>query len=128
MNLIPFRTALIDGNNVTGYSVYMYHFPETEDQGILLLHNMNGAKLDPNLPDLKKGKFQAIIRVGKSNFQSGYELSKLVIATFKAVKRTTINGVLIHFIEPMSDPIAYPVSKGNYIEFSCNFETAYTEH
>lgn len=126
MNLVPFRNTLIA--KIDDQPVYMYRFPETELSGILLLHNMNGAKLDPNLPDLKKGKLQAIIRASKNDFESGYALSKRVIATFKAVKRTTIDGVLIHFIEPMSDPIAFPVSKGNFIEFSCNFETAYTEH
>lgn len=126
MNLIPFRDVLIVA--ITDQPVYMYHFPETELSGILLLHNMNGAKLDPNLPDLKKGKLQAIIRVSRNDFENGYALSKQVIAIFKAVKHIVIDGTLIHFIEPMSDPVPFPVSKGNFIEFSCNFETAYTEH
>ena len=89
---------------------------------------MNGAKLDPNLPGLKKGKLQAIVRASRNDFESGYALAKLIIVTFKAVKFTKIDGVLIHFIEPMSDPIPFPVSKGNFIEFSCNFETSYIEH
>lgn len=124
MNLIPFRTILI--STLTTAPVFMYHLPETVTRAVLLLHNTNGAKLDPNLPDYKKGKLQAIVR--SEDFESGYALAKLVLDTFKVVKRHAEGNVLIHFIEPLHDPVPFPVSKGNFIEFSVNFETAYNEH
>jgi hypothetical protein len=126
MNLKPFRATLMAA--ITELPVYMYHFPETETYGVLLLHSMVGARRDPNLPGLKTAKFQAIVRAGRNNFESGYELANRIITAFKVVKRRTEGNMLIHFIEPMSDPIPFPVSKGGFIEFSCNFDTAYTEN
>lgn len=125
MNLIPFREILKSalGDDV---DIYVFHLPDTVSEGILLLHNLSGARLDPNLPDYKKAKFQIIVR--NPNFESGYALAKQAMDAFKVVKRYSDGVMLINFIEPLHDPVSYPSSKGNFIEFSVNFETAYVEH
>ncbi|MGZ8172583.1 MAG: phage tail terminator protein [Methylobacter sp.] len=124
MNLTSFRTMLVD--TLPEIPVFIFHMPETITCGVLLLHNLNGARRDPHLPDYKKGKFQAITRSG--DFESGYALAMRVLDAFKVVKRYSDEAMLIHFVEPLHDPVAFPSSKGNFIEFSVTFETAYVEH
>lgn len=128
MNLNIFYAALKAprvGQTPITEPVYIYHMPETISFGVLLLHNLNGSRLDPSLPGYKKGKFQAIVRSG--DFESGYALAERVMAIFKVVKRETHEGAFIHFIQPLHDPVAFPASKGDFVEFSVNYETTYVE-
>jgi len=123
MNLNPFYLIL---TGQISSPIYMYHLPESVSEGILLLGSASGAKLDADLPDYKKAKFQAIVR--SNNFQSGYDLAKQVMSIFKEIKSYSDDVAFIHFIQPLHDPIAFPSSKGNFTEFSVNFETVYVEH
>jgi len=123
MNLKPFKDFLTA--TLTTDQVFMFHMPETVTDGILILHNLAGAKLDPSLPGYKRAKFQTIVR--SNNFENGYAKSKQIMDVFKVAARKTQSNIYFHFIEPLHDPVAFPVSKGNFIEFSVNFETAYTE-
>ncbi|MGZ8497414.1 MAG: phage tail terminator protein [Candidatus Binatia bacterium] len=123
MNMNPFCDLLIA--SMPGVEIFTYHLPETVREGVLLLHNLNGAQRDPTIPHYKKAKFQAVVR--SDNFESGYALSSQIIATFEAVKGHTAGNVLIHFIRPLHDPVAFPKSKGDLVEFSVNFETVFIE-
>jgi len=123
MNIMPFGDALAAA--LTGESVFVYHMPSGVNRGILLLHNLGGATLDPNLPNYKKAGFQGIVR--STDYQSGYDLAKQVLDAL-TVSRENFGGLYIHYINPLHDPVAFPVSKGDYVEFSVNFETAYTEN
>jgi Bacteriophage minor capsid protein len=124
MNLIPLRNFLLD--KVQGESIFVFHMPFSVKTGVLLLHNLNGAKLDCELPGYKKAKFQAIVR--SSNFETGYQLSKDISKAFQGAKRITLDGVFYYFIKPIHDPVAFPTSAGDNIEFSVNYETIYIEN
>jgi hypothetical protein len=124
MNLKPFWDIL--SPRLPEQQVFMYHLPDSFMEGVLILHGAVGAKLDPDLPDYKRAKFQVIVR--SDNYESGYGIAKQVMAVFKAVNRYSDGIMLIHFIQPLNDPISYPVSKGGFTEFSVNFETVYVEH
>jgi hypothetical protein len=123
MNLVPFYDLL--KTKMPSDQLFVFHMPEKLNFGILLLHNLGGAKLDPHLPGYKKGKLQIIVR--SSDFESGYAKAVQVMDIFKVIKRQAQGNVFFHFIEPLHDPVAFPASKGNFIEFSVNFLTAYTE-
>lgn len=124
MNLIPLRNFLLD--KVQGESIFVFHMPFSVKTGVLLLHNLNGAKLDCELPGYKKAKFQAIVR--SNNFETGYQLSKDISKAFQGAKRITLDGVFYYFIKPIHDPVAFPTSAGDNIEFSVNYETIYIEN
>lgn len=124
MNMLPLRQILIN-NGFPSKEIFVYNMPEAVERGVLLLHSLNGAKLDRYIPDYKRANFQAIVRA--SDFKSGYALSESVMAAFKVIKRYQQDDVFFHFIEPLHDPVAFPVSKGNFIEFSVNFRTTYIE-
>lgn len=122
MNLVPIYNLL--RSKVSGEAVYMYNMPENVTRGIEILHNLNGAMLDQEMWGYRKGKFQTIVR--EKNFQSGYSLAKQVMDALK-VSRVTQGSTYIHFITPLHDPVAFPKSAGDFIEFSINYETAYSE-
>lgn len=123
MNLKPFYDLLkskLPPNEV----LFMYHMPETVKRGILVLHSLTGARFDNDINGYKKAKFQLIIR--EVDFQSGYALAKQAMTALK-VERVTQGLAYFHFINPLHDPVAFPKSAGDFIEFSVNFETIYTE-
>lgn len=126
MNLIPFRQVILD-SAITTVPVFMYTMPDTVTSGILLMGGHGGAKLDPYQPGMRTGRLQIVIRVTPENFESGYALASQILAAFKVVKRQTIGSMFVHFVEPLHDPINYPLSKANLTEFSVNFETMYSE-
>lgn len=125
MNIVPFAQNLQAELPDEAANTFVLHMPETVQRGILLLHNLNGAKLYPSLPGYKKAKFQAIVR--ERDFQSGYDLAKQVMAALE-VSRKVIGPLYVHHTTPLHDPVSFPVSKGDYIEFSVNFMTVYTEN
>lgn len=124
MNLKPFWEIL--STRLSDQQVFMYHLPDSVAEGVLVLHGAVGAKLDPDLPDYKRAKLQVIVR--SDNYESGYDIAKQVMAVFKAITRYSDGVMLIHFIQPLNDPISFPASKGSFTEFSVNFETVYVEH
>ncbi len=124
MNLKPFYAILTD--SIAQVPIFINYMPETVTEGILLIHTLSCAALDPSLPDYKKARIQIVVRA--TDFESGYALAREALVTFKVIKRHRQDGVFISFIEPLHDPIPFPASKGNYTEFSVNFETAYVEH
>ena len=123
MNIVPFAENL--QALLPGEGVFVHHMPETAMRGILLLHNLNGSKLFPDMPGYKKAKFQAIVR--ERDFQSGYDLSEQIMDALK-VSRKAIGPIYVHYTTPLHDPVSFPVSKGDYIEFSVNYMTVYTEN
>jgi hypothetical protein len=124
MNLLPLRNFLLE--RVQGESIYVFHMPFSVKTGVLLLHNLNGAKLDCELPGYKKAKFQAIVRSPK--FEEGYQLSKEIMTALNGVRRGTLDGVYYYYIKPIHDPVAFPTSAGDNIEFSVNYEMVYIEN
>ncbi len=122
MNLDPFADEL---ETVVSVPVFVWHMPEGINVGVLLLHNLGGARLSPDLPCFKRGKFQAIVR--HTNYQEGYALAKQVL-TGLTLGRKELGSLTVKHSTPIHDPVTYPVSKGDLIEFSVNFETVYVEN
>lgn len=124
MNLSPFKRILDSANFRKG--TFIYRLPESLKEGILITHGLSGASLDPDLPGYKKAKFQVVVR--SLDFEDGYNLSKSIMGIFSSVKPTTALSSFIYFIQPLHDPLAFPMSKGGFIEFSVTYETAYIEY
>jgi len=123
MNLVPFRNVLLE--NGVSLPVFIYHMPETANKGILLLHHLTGAKNYPDLPNYRRAKFQAIIR--HTNFEQGYQAALQVMDVYRNIKFITNENTYFDYIEPLHDPVAFPASTGDYIEYGVNFETTYVE-
>lgn len=124
MNLDPFAEYL---RLLISESVFVWHMPENYEVGVLLLSSLPGSKLHETIPCYKRGKFNAIIR--HRDYQSGYSLSKQVSEHLKMNRQNLDEGLInVKFCRPTHDPVAFPSSKGDLIEFSINFETSYVEY
>jgi hypothetical protein len=123
MNLVPFHTYL--QSVFSDESIFLINMPPAITRGILILHNSGGAKLDANLPDYKVANIQLIVR--DIDYQSGYAFAVSVLKAF-TIFETTVGGIEIKYINPLHDPLLFPLSTGGLTEFSLNFKTAYVEH
>jgi hypothetical protein len=123
MNLLPFVDYLKD-NLGTPEPVFLYNMPETANSGILLLHSLLGATFGDDLPGYKKASFQAIVR--HATYPEGYQLAKRTMQVLD-VYRQEMGGLYVTRCKPRHDPVAFPKSRGDMIEFSVNFDVVFVE-
>lgn len=88
--------------------------------GILILPKMGGDAISQDTAGFRSGGFQVVTRV------EDYDDS-LILRVSKAltVHNLTTDNFDIKFIVPRHEPICYPVTEGNNIEYSVNFDTKY---
>jgi len=102
--------------------LYIFHFPETERSGILLLANLIGAKVDPDIENYRKGRFQAIVRA--TDYMQG-EILAYAIENVLTMREKDLGSIKVKLCSPRHDPIAFQRSDGDVIEFSVNFNFVY---
>lgn len=110
------------GVGTPGQDLFAYQMPEIVDQGVMLLDDLSGSQKDHELPGLHRGKIQVIVR--HTDYASGIALVQQVSDAL-AVQNITIDTMDIRYLRPRSEPIVYPFSKGNHLEFSVTFDTVY---
>ena len=122
MNLEPIADYLQEQMPLT--SVFLYHMPETVKSGVMLLFNLNGAQ-HTDIKGYKKGLFLAIVRA--LDFPSGYALAKQIMGHLELNRARLNENYYIHSIRPLRDPVAFPVSKGDYTELSVEYSLIFSE-
>jgi hypothetical protein len=110
------------GLGVIGTSLFMHSMPEKVKQGVLLLSGLGGTKIDPYLPGFYRAKFQVIVR--HQDHQQGVALADQVKDAL-TLRQVQMTGAKFHFIQPIHEPVVFPVSKGDNLEISINFDAAY---
>ena len=110
------------GLGVPGQTVFVHKMPAEVKEGILLLSSLSGTQIDYELPKYRKTKFQAIVR--HTNHIGGKELSKQVMNALTLYNHN-LTGMKVKRIRPRHEPIVFPVSKGNLLEFSVNYDAIY---
>lgn len=126
MNLRPFADYV--QSHLTSQKVYVFNMPHDQKIGILLLQGFQGAKRWDELPQYRKAEFQVIVR--HTNYEAGYALAKSVEEVLDIRRLTltsSVGNLYVHHATPCHDPVSYPRSSGDVIEFSIRFETAYVQ-
>tara|TARA_R110000851_G_C13102760_1_gene569250 strand:- start:33162 stop:33545 length:384 start_codon:yes stop_codon:yes gene_type:complete len=108
-----------------GVDLFIYNMPSGVEIGILLISSLSGTEIDYELPGFKRTSFQAIVR--HTEFVEGRELADLVSSTLTLKNGTMLDNLLVRYIRPRHEPVVYPVSEGDYLEFSINFDAVYIE-
>ena len=124
MNLKPLIDRLEQGGvGQPGRTLFINMIPADATRGVLLRNPLIGTKINYELPGYYKTEFQVIARAGS------YEAAEMLIE--KTVKQLTLghgerlgNYVLRH-CRPQTEPSAYPLSKGNLLEFAVDFDVAF---
>lgn len=110
------------GLGVQGENIFVHMMPSSVSQGILLLSPLSGVPIDHELPGYRKTSFQAIVR--HTSHASGKALAEQMSNALSLVN-TTLSGYDVKFILPRHEPVVFPVSEGDFLEISVNFEAVY---
>lgn len=126
MNLTEiYNYAVEQGLGVEGKSIFIQNLPAQSDSPALMLKNsLEGTKIDYELPNYRKGRFQAIVRCNANRYEDGEALADLVGKTL-TLEQTQLGNLFYHYVRPVSEPIGYQLSDGANYEFSVNFAAVY---
>lgn len=103
-----------------GESLFLFNMPDTATRGIVLLSSLSGEKIDHELPGYRKPDFQIVARA--HDYLVGHDLAKSAMEALTISQETMLDGMQVKFVRPRHEPVSYPVSDGNYIEWSVNFD------
>lgn len=115
---------ILEANNIgsLGTDLFIHSMPYDISIGVLLLNRMSGDLIDHELKGIRRGGFQVIVR--EANYDDTLINSIIPLLT---IQGKIINGLDVKYILPKSDPIVYPATDGNNIEYSVNFDAVYAK-
>lgn len=111
-----------DGVGVRGANIFINHMPVTVTKGVLLRPPYIGTPIDNELPNYRKTRFNASVRA--KTYQEANALATLVIDSL-TVGYTVTPEIVINYIRPTTEPVSFPVSEGDSVEFLMIFEANY---
>ena len=116
MNLVSIANYLQSKNvGTVAKTIYVNMLPIDVSLGILLRNDLNGVEIDYELRGYSKFRFQAIVRA-PSYFQGENLMQKLSDAL--TLVNTQIDEYHFNYIRPRTEPVVFPLSEGNFLEFS----------
>lgn len=104
-------------------TIFVYDMPEKVARGVLLKLPDDGVPIDHELPGYRKTGFQVIVR--DNDYVKGMKAAN-DISTALNLSNTTVGTMSCRFIRPKHEPIVFPVSQGDTLEFSVNFDATYS--
>lgn len=123
MILREMAALLEDGNVGTlGVDMFIHFMPQDVSVGILLLDRMSGNLIDNEIKGMRRGGFQVITR--GPNFDDTLINSIVPLLT---IEGKVVKGLDVKYILPKADPVVYPATDGNNIEYSVNFDAVYAK-
>lgn len=108
-----------------GRDLFAYNMPETSNLGVLLRQPLTGAEIDYELPGYRKAKFQVIVRCKPVEIEQGLVKITEFVDMITVLSEMNLSGMQIKYMRPRHDPVLYPVSEGNNLEYSVNFDVVY---
>jgi hypothetical protein len=122
MQLDAFVTRLHDaGVGERGKTLFAYYMPETVKTGVLLRTGLAGASIDPELPGYRPdGEITMIVRA--SRYEAGFALTERAVQALIVESPEVLGAYQINHCRPRHEPIVYPRSSGDGLEFSVRFD------
>lgn len=116
------------GHGEIARSIFVHFMPDDIAEGIMLRTPLNGHEIDHELPGVRTGEIQFIVRA--RDFTTGFGLITPAVQAITMLETVIAdeNGdpqYRVNWLRPMHDPIVYPRSMGNAYEFSVNFDCRY---
>lgn len=112
-----------------GVDLFAHRMPAGITSGIVIVGDLAGAQIDHDLPGWRIGRIQVIVR--NASHIAGTALAHKIIQALTLGEHSLpaaggASALRLRRLRPLHDPIAYPRSDGDLIEFSINFEGAWT--
>jgi len=110
------------GVGTVGKTIFAYHMPENPAIAIVFLPELEGAMIHEDLPNYRTEIFRVIVR--HNNHVAGLALANQVSNALD-LHNTVVGTTTYKRLRPTTDPIPFPVSEGDRIEFLVSMWAAY---
>lgn len=122
MNLLPLVEYLQAKKVGTmGKTLYINMLPIGVPTAVLLRNSLNGTKIDYELPGYSRTQFQAIVRA--PGYPQGEALMEKLTAALTLTDKA-IGSYHFNYCRPRTEPVVFPLSEGNLLEFSVYFDVS----
>lgn len=107
--------------------VFVHRFPPTVNEGLLVLARLEGQEIDAGMGSYRRGPFQIVARSANVLTAQRKIRAAIPAVTFYGWRSLPPAGLAstpsrVLFIRVLSEPVIYPVSDGDLIEASADFE------
>lgn len=127
MNLMPLANRLQDaGLGVKGTNLFIGMLPAAAERATLLRNPLQGTPIDYELPGFYKTQFQLIVRVPAGFYVDGETLIGQVIASLTLTEQQ-VEDHFFNYCRPRTEPVVYPLSNGNMLEFATMFDCCFVK-
>ncbi len=107
-----------------GYTdVFAYNMP-AELKSAILVVSWVPAEIHPDIYGYRIGEFTVVVR--DPNYETGIALSK-EIGDALTGEGQTLSGVYFMFIRAKHEPMVFPRSEGNGVEFAVNYQCRFID-
>lgn len=120
MNLMPIAKYIQDNKlGELGKTLFINMMPIDLNLGILIRNPLVGTEIDYELIDYFNTEFQLIVRA--DTYIKGEDLMRQAMNVLN-VQNKELDNLFFNFIRPRTEPIVFPLSDGNLLEFSVDFD------
>jgi hypothetical protein len=124
VNLMPLAERLqAMGFGAMGDLVFINMIPVDAPTGVLLRNHLSGTPIDYELPGYYRTGFRLIAR--SKTYQEGESLIERAIEAL-TVQDKHIADMRVVYLRPSTEPVVYPLSIGNLLEFSADMDIVFT--
>ena len=107
---------------VPGKTAFINQMPMDPELGVLFKQSFAGTEIDPELTGRRRSKFQIAVRCKR--YEDGDSMMKRVVETL-TIRETQLNGIYVHIMRALNEPVSYMLTVGNNYEFSVNLSAIY---
>lgn len=134
MNLMTFASLLQDEGigvmggptNTATPPIYINMMPAEAETAILLRSPLSGTKINYELVGYYKTEFQIIVRGHGHSYVEIEALMAQVIDTLTVSTESLVDTMRIKYCRPRTEPVVFPLSNGNLLEFNVMFDIAFS--
>jgi hypothetical protein len=124
MDLMPIANKLeFEGLGTQGKTLFVNFMPMEAKTAIMLRSPLSGARIDHELPGYFKSPFMVVVRSPEYTAALA-KMQEVMLAL--TLYNEELDGMSVKHMYPVSLPISFPVSDGNFYEVQVNFETAFS--
>lgn len=109
-----------------GKTMFCHALPPSVTTGIVIMGDLSGSEIDHDLPGWRMGHIQVIVR--DPSYSAGLTLSRQIITALSSEQPRDLAAaggapaIRLRRLRPIHDPIVFPRSPGDVMEFSTNYE------
>ncbi|MFK3740965.1 minor capsid protein [Massilia sp. TN1-12] len=109
-----------------GSSLFVNMLPAEARHGVLVRSPLNGTPINYELPGYYQAKFTVIVRTPAAEYEKGMALMKEVTFALTA-SNLQVEDQFFNYVRPRTQPVVFPLSAGNLLEISAQFDANYVE-